>query len=164
MPMAVDVLKGSPAQAHLVRGDEIWLTWRESDLLSLLAWDFGKVVAHDDLQRRLLGGLHRSDDPRTLVYNHAANLRKKMAGSGLEIETVTGEGYRLVRPPPMPHEHLAFLDRPGESFDIVHYRHGEEAGRLRLGNWLAAYHLATLIQERVDRKVRRALSPSEENS
>lgn len=164
MPNAYAVVAETPAARFYVGGERLYLTHREGDLLTILAREFGRYVGYDDIARGLLGAAHPSETPKRVVQTTVTTLRKRLESgrTGLVIENWPGEGYRLTRPPPAPHEHLALLDRPGEAFEIVHYRGGAEAGRLRLDSWLAAFHLATLIQERVGRKIRAILGEDHE--
>ena len=79
-------------------GKGISLTPTERRLLRVLLEAQGEVRT----SRELLWLVWKIDfDPRTnLVKTHIANLRKKMEGDGASriIESVRGEGYRLMAP------------------------------------------------------------------
>jgi DNA-binding response OmpR family regulator len=78
-------------------GRSVELTRREIELLALFAREPGRILS----RRRLLREIWGFPDPDRVetrtVDMHVAKLRKKLgaAGDGL-IETVRGEGYRLV--------------------------------------------------------------------
>ncbi len=80
------------------RGDEdVELTRRETDLLALFAREPGRILS----RRRLLQEIWGFPDPDRVetrtVDMHVAKLRKKLGAAGdALIETVRGEGYRLV--------------------------------------------------------------------
>lgn len=75
-------------------GEEIVkLRTQEFELLCVLAESPGRVYSRDQLLR-LAWGYDFAGQTRT-VDVHIAHLRKKIAGSSVEIETVTGYGYKL---------------------------------------------------------------------
>jgi two-component system alkaline phosphatase synthesis response regulator PhoP len=77
-----------------VEGKPVSLTWREFELLRLLAQERGRVVRRGELIGLLIG---RPDgaSPR-LIDTHVKSIRRKLGvGAGL-IETVRGVGYRLA--------------------------------------------------------------------
>lgn len=77
----------------LVAGQKVRLSPRERALLDFLIRRRGNLVTRQNLLRAVFGYEH---DPGTnLVAVHVAHLRRKLAGSGLTIETVRGFGYRL---------------------------------------------------------------------
>ena len=97
-PFAFGAWQVDPATLAARQGDrETELTRRECDLLRLLAGEPGRIVG----RRRLLRELWGFEEPERVetrtVDMHIARLRKKLdaPGNGL-IETVRGEGYRLV--------------------------------------------------------------------
>jgi two-component system, OmpR family, alkaline phosphatase synthesis response regulator PhoP len=67
---------------------------KEFDLLLTLAENKGVVLSRDKLLE-LVWGFDFAGETRT-VDVHVAQLRKHIAGSGVEIETVFGVGYKLV--------------------------------------------------------------------
>lgn len=67
---------------------------KEFDLLLTLAENKGVVLTRDKLLE-LVWGFDFAGETRT-VDVHVAQLRKHIAGSGVEIETVFGVGYKLV--------------------------------------------------------------------
>ncbi|HKP60477.1 MAG TPA: response regulator transcription factor [Polyangiales bacterium] len=83
------------------RGDEeIELTPREIAILSLLCQERGRIVG----RRRLLQQVWKLNNPDQIetrtVDVHMAKLRKKLDRNGRSwIETVRGQGYRLVSAP-----------------------------------------------------------------
>ncbi len=84
-----------PASLRAEReGDSVELTRREMDLVALFAREVGRIVS----RRRLLQDVWGYPDPDRVetrtVDMHVAKLRKKLAGA--RLETVRGEGYRLV--------------------------------------------------------------------
>jgi DNA-binding response OmpR family regulator len=76
-----------------VHGKPVSLTWREFELLRLLAQERGRVVRRNELIALLIG---RPDgaSPR-LIDTHVKSIRRKLGGSANLIETVRGVGYRL---------------------------------------------------------------------
>jgi DNA-binding response OmpR family regulator len=67
---------------------------KEFDLLLTLAENKGIVLSRDKLLE-LVWGFDFAGETRT-VDVHVAQLRKHIVGSGVEIETVFGVGYKLV--------------------------------------------------------------------
>jgi DNA-binding response OmpR family regulator len=70
------------------------LRTKEFDLLAILAQNPRFVFTREKLLE-LAWGYDFAGETRT-VDVHVAHLRKKLAGSNVEIETVTGIGYKLV--------------------------------------------------------------------
>lgn len=93
--MALGALVVDPAARTVRRdGELVPLTRRELALLNLLAAHRGRIVAKD----RLFDGLFAFDQDEVgvnAVELYVARLRKKLAGSGVSIETHRGLGYRL---------------------------------------------------------------------
>lgn len=89
-PLQIDV-----ARAVVVRADgtEERLLPRELKIFGLLAADPGAIVTRDTLMNEAWG-LDYYGTTRT-VDQTIANLRKKL-GRGIDIQSVRGEGYRLV--------------------------------------------------------------------
>jgi DNA-binding response OmpR family regulator len=77
-----------------VDGDPVDLRTQEFDLLLTFAESRGMVLSREQLLQQAWGydfyGQTRSVDV------HVAHLRKKIAASSVQIETVTGIGYKLV--------------------------------------------------------------------
>ncbi|PSJ60766.1 winged helix-turn-helix domain-containing protein [Pseudaminobacter soli (ex Li et al. 2025)] len=73
------------------------LTRSQAEILRAIVGAKGRTVTHD----HILDALYR-DDPdggpeyaRTIVTVFISQLRKKLAGTGIDIMTVWGVGYRL---------------------------------------------------------------------
>ncbi len=77
-----------------VKGQLLSLRAKEFDLLALLL-QHPRVVFTRERLLELAWGYDFAGETRT-VDVHVAHLRKKLAGSQVEIETVTGVGYKLV--------------------------------------------------------------------
>jgi DNA-binding response OmpR family regulator len=88
--LRVDVANHSAS----VGGQEIDLTPKEFDLLSLLASHPGRAFSREFLLERLWGYDYDGFD-RT-VDTHIVRLRKKLGAVGEQIVTVWGVGYRFV--------------------------------------------------------------------
>ena len=77
-------------------GEDIELTRREVELLALLAEERGRIVSRRTLLREVWR-LERADHLETRTVDmHVAKLRKKLGVARDLIETVRGEGYRLL--------------------------------------------------------------------
>jgi len=96
-PIQVGNLRIDPRRREATVGDRrLDLRAREFDLLAALARDPGVVLTRDALLEDVWG----TDFPgetRT-VDVHVAEVRKKLADDGPQVETVRGVGYRLVPP------------------------------------------------------------------
>ncbi len=79
-------------EAH-VAGTEVKLRAKEFDLLMMLLEHKGMVLTREKLLE-IVWGFDFAGETRT-VDVHVAQLRKRIAGSGVEIETVFGVGYKL---------------------------------------------------------------------
>jgi len=75
--------------------DEVHLTPREFDILTMLMADAGAVVSRDDLLRRLWGTTWAVQTKAIDV--HVSSLRRKL-GDPAWVETVRGVGFRLGVP------------------------------------------------------------------
>jgi DNA-binding response OmpR family regulator len=97
-PIQVGDLRIDPRRREASVGERrLDLRAREFDLLAALARDPGVVLSRDALLEDVWG----TDFPgetRT-VDVHVAELRKKLADDGPQVETIRGIGYRLVPPP-----------------------------------------------------------------
>jgi DNA-binding response OmpR family regulator len=78
-----------------VRGQKISLRAQEFDLLLTLAQHKGMVLTRDQLLEKAWGYEYYGQS-RT-VDVHVGHLRRKLSGSSVRIETMTGVGYKLVR-------------------------------------------------------------------
>ncbi len=86
-----------PARREVtIKGKPVSLRTKEFDLLLTLAQHKGLVLSRDQLLD-LAWGYEYFGQTRT-VDVHVAHLRKKLAGSDILIETVTGIGYKLIAP------------------------------------------------------------------
>jgi DNA-binding response OmpR family regulator len=93
-PRRLGRLTIDPASREVLVGKEpISLRAREFDLLLALADHTNQVLSRDQLLD-LAWGYEYHGQTRT-VDVHVAQLRDRLAGSGVEIETVWGRGYKL---------------------------------------------------------------------
>jgi len=86
-----------PARLALRDGDqEVALTRREIEVLALLAEERGRIVSRRMLLREVWR-FERAEHLETRTVDmHVAKLRKKLGAARDLIETVRGEGYRLL--------------------------------------------------------------------
>ena len=84
------------AREAVWKANRLTLTPREFDLLSFLARHPGRVMTREELLRKVWG-YDYVGDPRT-VDVHVRRLRVKLGPGESLIQTVTGAGYKLVRP------------------------------------------------------------------
>ena len=97
-PFAVGAWRVDPETLRAEReGESVGLSRLEFDLLALLARESGRIVS----RRTLLQEVWGYDTPERVetrtIDVHVANLRKRLGDEGRRrIETVRGEGYRLV--------------------------------------------------------------------
>lgn len=75
-------------------GQPVDLRAQEFDLLLALAEHKGLVLSREQLLERAWG--YEYYGPSRTVDVHVGHLRRKLAGSAVRIETVTGVGYKLV--------------------------------------------------------------------
>jgi DNA-binding response OmpR family regulator len=93
-PRRLGRLTIDPASREVVLdGESLALRAREFDLLLTLADHTNQVLSRDQLLD-LAWGYEYHGQTRT-VDVHVAQLRDRLAGSGVEIETVWGRGYKL---------------------------------------------------------------------
>jgi DNA-binding response OmpR family regulator len=84
-----------PARREVrIKGKLVEMRTQEFDLLLTFCENKGFVLGRDQLLN-LAWGYDFVGQTRT-VDVHVAHLRKKLAGSRVQIETVTGVGYKLV--------------------------------------------------------------------
>jgi len=94
-PLHLGDLTIDPARREVRRGDTLLeLRTQEFDLLLTLAQNRGLVLSREQLLQQAWG-FDFYGQTRT-VDVHIAHLRKKLTGSPVSIETVTGVGYKLV--------------------------------------------------------------------
>jgi two-component system alkaline phosphatase synthesis response regulator PhoP len=94
-PIQLGDLRIDPARREVTLGDRaIELRTQEFDLLVTLAENRGLVLSREQLLQKAWG-FDYYGQTRT-VDVHIAHLRRKLAGSAITIETVTGIGYKLV--------------------------------------------------------------------
>ncbi len=86
------------AELRARRGEQdIELTRREMELLSLFAREPGRILSRRRMLQEIWGFPEPDRVETRTVDMHVAKLRKKLDASGdVLIETVRGEGYRLV--------------------------------------------------------------------
>lgn len=89
-PLRVDLRKALVE----MDGRPVPLTWREFEVLRLLAQERGRVVRRSELLGLLLGSPDAAS-PR-LIDTHVKAIRRKLGSAGSLIETVRGVGYRLA--------------------------------------------------------------------
>jgi len=96
-PFAVGALTIEPARLVARDGaEEVELTRREVELLALLAEERGRIVSRRTLLREVWR-FERVDHLETRTVDmHVAKLRKKLGAARDLLETVRGEGYRLL--------------------------------------------------------------------
>ncbi len=82
-------------QKHIVRadGEDVSLTYKEFELLSLLISSVGTVFTRDQILHKIWG--YNFDGENRTVDVHIWTLRSKLGAYGGLIETVRGVGYKL---------------------------------------------------------------------
>jgi DNA-binding response OmpR family regulator len=84
-----------PASREVIKGESrVALRTQEFDLLVVFAENRGRVLSREKLLE-LAWGFDYYGQTRT-VDVHVGQLRRKLSGSSIRIETVTGVGYKLV--------------------------------------------------------------------
>ncbi len=88
------LIQVEPAR-HIVRvkGQEVVLTRKEFEILSLLIENQGIVFTRDQLLTKIWG--YAFDGENRTVDVHIRSLRHKLGDGGKQIETIRGTGYRL---------------------------------------------------------------------
>jgi len=95
MLIQVGDLTIDPAAREVRMGESrVALRTQEFDLLVVLAENRGRVLSREKLLE-LAWGFDYYGQTRT-VDGHVGHLRRKLSGSSIRIETVTGVGYKLV--------------------------------------------------------------------
>jgi two-component system alkaline phosphatase synthesis response regulator PhoP/two-component system response regulator ResD len=93
--MRLGTLMVDPARHEAsIAGQPIKLRIKEFELLATLMMNKGMVLTREKLLEKVWG-YDFAGETRT-VDVHVAQLRKRIAGSGVEIETVFGVGYKIV--------------------------------------------------------------------
>lgn len=82
---------------HLVKcnGQEVFLSYKEFELLRLLLSHIGEVFTRDQILQKIWG--FEYDGETRTVDVHIKTLRTKLLECGKIIETVRGVGYKIVR-------------------------------------------------------------------
>jgi two-component system, OmpR family, alkaline phosphatase synthesis response regulator PhoP len=94
-PIRLGILMVDPVRREVLLGDQVLdLRTQEFELLFILAGQPGRVFTREQLLQQAWG-FDFYGQTRT-VDVHIAHLRKKLSGSSVNIETVTGIGYKLV--------------------------------------------------------------------
>lgn len=83
------------SEKHIVRaaGQEVTLTYKEFELLCMLAEEPGRVFTRDQILQRIWG--YEFDGENRTVDVHIRSLRSKLGPCGDLIETVRGLGYKM---------------------------------------------------------------------
>jgi len=89
-----DLTIDPPRREATINGEPIKLRAKEFDLLQAFAENKGIVLTREQLLNKVWG-YDFYGETRT-VDVHVAHLRKRLKGSRVSIETVTGVGYKLV--------------------------------------------------------------------
>ncbi len=82
------------AHTVTVSGENIPLTFKEFELLLLLARNSGKVMTRDVILEKIWG--YDYDGENRTVDVHVRTLRQKLGEAGSLIDTVRGVGYKLM--------------------------------------------------------------------
>jgi DNA-binding response OmpR family regulator len=93
-PLQIGCLTFTPGDPRiLIRGEPVFLSARELELLEVLAQRPGQPVRMTDLAARLA---RRSEPPtETAIAVGIHRLRQRLAAAGLRIHSVRGLGYLL---------------------------------------------------------------------
>ena len=89
-----DMVINPGSREVIVSGQPVELRTQEFDLLLTLAEHKGLVLSREQLLEKAWGYEYYGQS-RT-VDVHVGHLRRKLAGSAVRIETVTGVGYKLI--------------------------------------------------------------------
>jgi two-component system alkaline phosphatase synthesis response regulator PhoP len=88
-----DIVLSKGKRSCRVEGEEVELTYKEFELLSLLMQNVGIVLTRDALMEKIWG-IDFLGESRTLDV-HIKTLRKKLGDAGKHIKTVRNVGYLL---------------------------------------------------------------------
>jgi two-component system, OmpR family, alkaline phosphatase synthesis response regulator PhoP len=95
-PISINDLSVDPIRREVHIGDRVVdLRTQEFELLLILAGQPGRVFTREQLLQQAWG-FDFYGQTRT-VDVHIGNLRKKLSGSSINIATVTGIGYKLIK-------------------------------------------------------------------
>jgi two-component system, OmpR family, alkaline phosphatase synthesis response regulator PhoP len=95
-PISINDLSVDPIRREVHIGDQaVELRTQEFELLLILAGQPGRVFTREQLLQQAWG-FDFYGQTRT-VDVHIANLRKKLSASSINIATVTGIGYKLIK-------------------------------------------------------------------
>lgn len=86
--VTIDLKKGSA----YYKGDKIDLTPKEFKILAVLSLKLGQVTTREEIFKKVWEKTHVSD---RVIDNHVTALRKKMMNTGVLIESVYAEGYKI---------------------------------------------------------------------
>jgi DNA-binding response OmpR family regulator len=86
----IELVTGEPSVT--IDGRAVQLSPREKGLVELLVSRLGEVVSRRDILKDAFG--YEFDPGTNIVEVHIGHVRRKLAGSRLQIETVRGFGYR----------------------------------------------------------------------
>ena len=89
-----DVTIDRAARLAAVQGRPLDLTRRELTVLEILATRPGRIVSKDDLLDQIYS-FDQEPSPNA-VEQYVTRIRRKLAGSSVEIRTLRGLGYQLV--------------------------------------------------------------------
>lgn len=76
-----------------VGSEKLELTPKEFKILALMWESIDQVISREGILKHVWDKTHVSD---RVIDNHITALRKKMKDSGLRIESIYGEGYKLI--------------------------------------------------------------------
>jgi two-component system, OmpR family, alkaline phosphatase synthesis response regulator PhoP len=86
--VTIDLKKGSA----YYRGDKVDLTPKEFKILAVLSLKVGEVTTREEIFKKVWEKTHVSD---RVIDNHVTALRKKMMNTGILIESIYAEGYKI---------------------------------------------------------------------
>lgn len=77
-----------------INGDEIKLTPREMSLLEIFLMHLGRALTKEEIHAKLFG--FDENSALNAIELYVARLRRKLAGSAINIQTLWGVGYRVT--------------------------------------------------------------------
>jgi two-component system response regulator TctD len=77
-----------------IHGEEIKLTPREMSLLEIFLMHIGRALSKEEIHAKLYG--FDEDSALNAVELYVGRLRRKLAGSAINIQTLWGVGYRVT--------------------------------------------------------------------
>jgi two-component system, OmpR family, response regulator len=96
-----DVVIDRDRRTVVLRGAPVPLTPREFEIVAVLAWRNGRVVARDEILELVWG--ETSDKASSSLEVLVARIRRKLAGTSEVIRTVRQTGYAWALEPSKPH-------------------------------------------------------------